>query len=292
MGLDTLLLRALTLFGVGLLVACGDPTSQPAENIVAEQTASPPVGTVTARQLDPGYLSVGEGIAPLLEGIGEVSFPITSTNAKAQAYFNQALTFSFGFNHAEAARSFGEAARLLADNGRMALVIHCREDQIHGQNEVDLKAVKRVQDCRFVDRAHRMFEAGFAAARGADRAPYDQAAEQLAPAVAELESIMTEYGQDVANDTIAVLYSEVARFHSRLQHYDPDEVLAWLARMGRELDTYRGRITSMLGAAIDQAGFLEICEILTDRGLTLEEHGPLLPVDSKVPLAWAILAKK
>ena len=111
MDLHTFLLRALTLLGAGLLVACGDSTSQPAEDVLADQTA-PPGATGTARQLDPGYLSVGEGMAPLLEGIGEVSFPITSSSAEAQAYFNQALTFSFGFNHAEAARSFGEAARL------------------------------------------------------------------------------------------------------------------------------------------------------------------------------------
>jgi hypothetical protein len=101
---------------------------------------------------------------------------------------------------------------------------------------------------------------------------------------------MTEHGQDVANDTVASLYSEVGKFHSRIQYYDPDEVLAWLARMDRELEDYRGRIASTLDAAVDQAGFLEICETLTGRGLTLEDHGPLLPKDSKVPLAWAILA--
>ena len=30
----------------------------------------------------------------------------------ARAYFNQALTFAYGFNHVEAERSFREAARL------------------------------------------------------------------------------------------------------------------------------------------------------------------------------------
>ena len=50
--------------------------------------------------------------APLLEGIGPLQFPISTNVPKAQAYFNQALTLSFGFNHAEAVRSFREAARL------------------------------------------------------------------------------------------------------------------------------------------------------------------------------------
>lgn len=49
--------------------------------------------------------------APLLEGIGPLQFPISTDVPLAQAYFNQALTLAFGFNHAEAARSFKEAAR-------------------------------------------------------------------------------------------------------------------------------------------------------------------------------------
>ena len=50
--------------------------------------------------------------APLLEGIGPLQFPISTSVPRAQAYFNQALTLAFGFNHAEAVRSFREAARL------------------------------------------------------------------------------------------------------------------------------------------------------------------------------------
>ncbi len=61
---------------------------------------------------DAAALPAGNSVAPLLEGIGPVDFPISTTSERAQAYFNQALTFSYGFNHAEAARSFREAARL------------------------------------------------------------------------------------------------------------------------------------------------------------------------------------
>ena len=50
--------------------------------------------------------------APLLEGIGPLHFPISTTNSLAQKYFDQALTLAYGFNHAEAVRSFKEAARL------------------------------------------------------------------------------------------------------------------------------------------------------------------------------------
>ncbi len=55
---------------------------------------------------------VDDRTAPLLEGIGPLHFPITTDVPRAQAYFDQALTLAFGFNHAEAVRSFREAARL------------------------------------------------------------------------------------------------------------------------------------------------------------------------------------
>ena len=51
-------------------------------------------------------------VAPLLEGIGPLHFPISTVEPKAQRYFNQALTLAFGFNHAEAVRSFRAAAAL------------------------------------------------------------------------------------------------------------------------------------------------------------------------------------
>lgn len=53
--------------------------------------------------------------APLLKGIGNLHFPITTKVAKAQRYFDQALTLHYAFNHAEALRSFKEVIRLDPD---------------------------------------------------------------------------------------------------------------------------------------------------------------------------------
>ncbi|MGV3599842.1 MAG: hypothetical protein ACO1N1_01500 [Dyadobacter fermentans] len=50
--------------------------------------------------------------APLLNGLKGIDFKITTTNPEAQAYFNQGMMLAYGFNHAEAARSFYEAIRL------------------------------------------------------------------------------------------------------------------------------------------------------------------------------------
>ncbi len=49
--------------------------------------------------------------APLLSGLEGIHYAVSTQNTEAQQYFDQGLILSFGFNHAEAARSFYEAAR-------------------------------------------------------------------------------------------------------------------------------------------------------------------------------------
>jgi tetratricopeptide (TPR) repeat protein len=50
--------------------------------------------------------------APLFKGLGTHHHKIATKNARAQLLFDQGVRLSFGFNHAEAIRSFREAARL------------------------------------------------------------------------------------------------------------------------------------------------------------------------------------
>lgn len=66
-------------------------------------------------------------IAPRLQNLGNHTFPVTTASAQAQLFINQGVMLAYGFNHAEAARSFGEAARLDPDCAMaywgMALVV-------------------------------------------------------------------------------------------------------------------------------------------------------------------------
>jgi tetratricopeptide (TPR) repeat protein len=50
--------------------------------------------------------------APLFDNMGEHRRAITTANPETQRYFDQGLVLAYGFNHAEAARSFREALRL------------------------------------------------------------------------------------------------------------------------------------------------------------------------------------
>src|SRR6185503_5258029 len=52
------------------------------------------------------------GQPELWKNLGTYSHPITTISPRSQAYFDQGLRLTYGFNHAEAQRSFREAARV------------------------------------------------------------------------------------------------------------------------------------------------------------------------------------
>ena len=52
---------------------------------------------------------------PLWDGLGPVSYKITTASAQAQSYFDQGLRLAFAFNHGEAQRAFRKAQKLDPD---------------------------------------------------------------------------------------------------------------------------------------------------------------------------------
>jgi tetratricopeptide (TPR) repeat protein len=90
--------RCVPVLFLGLaLAACNHSAPPPSSEVK-------PAAAATA--VVPGRLS------PWLKNLGKFERKISTTNPEAQHYFNQGLTLYYGFNHAEAARSFQEVARL------------------------------------------------------------------------------------------------------------------------------------------------------------------------------------
>src|ERR671916_957876 len=53
-----------------------------------------------------------DSAAPLWGNLGSLSFAVTTGSPDAQRYFNEGLALAYGFNHAEARRSFRTAQSL------------------------------------------------------------------------------------------------------------------------------------------------------------------------------------
>ena len=60
-------------------------------------------------------LAFAETDPPHWDGLGSITYPITTSNPEAQAYFDQGLRLTFAFNHAEARRAFRKAQKLDPD---------------------------------------------------------------------------------------------------------------------------------------------------------------------------------
>ncbi len=72
-----------------------------------------PLATAQPKSQNDVQSTVVEGqIAPRLQNLGNHKFPVSTDSARAQLFINQGLNLTYGFNHAEAARSFREALRL------------------------------------------------------------------------------------------------------------------------------------------------------------------------------------
>ncbi|HLF09594.1 MAG TPA: hypothetical protein VJA26_00130, partial [Gammaproteobacteria bacterium] len=93
-----------TALAMLVLAACSK--QEPPTNRTAPGSDADPAGTETVETL------VARAGAPLFEGMGEYHRSITTSDAGAQRYFNQGMVLAFGFNHAEAIRSFRAAQRL------------------------------------------------------------------------------------------------------------------------------------------------------------------------------------
>ncbi len=102
------------------LAACSKPAVRKADDMAAMSGMSgmsapmnmkmtlPPMPAIYAGEADkPG--------APVFRNLGAHHHPISTRVAQAQTYFDQGINLLFGFNHAEAIRSFREAARLDPD---------------------------------------------------------------------------------------------------------------------------------------------------------------------------------
>jgi tetratricopeptide (TPR) repeat protein len=160
---------------------------------------------------------------PLWDGLGSVTYKITTTNERAQAYFDQGLRLAYAFNHGEAQRAF-RMAQKLDPNCAMcfwgeALVLGPNIN-LPMQEDAVAPAFAAAQKAKaLAGKASPREQAliGALAARyGSDpkaaRAPFDAAY------AAEMAKVATQFSDD---DEIATLYAEAVMDLSPWDYWKP-----------------------------------------------------------------------
>ena len=160
----------------------------------------------------PAPMKPAGGDVPLYRDLGALHFGITTSNAKAQAYFDQGLRLAFGFNHAEAQRAFQAAQQI----DRQCALCSWGEALILGPNinvpmmpEAVAPALEALRKAvalkdRASDKERALIEAlekRYSADPAADRAPLDAAYADAMRAVAV---------RFPADDTVLTLFAEAA----------------------------------------------------------------------------------
>ena len=108
-----------------LLAACGSAKPQPSTTAAAAHSVAP-AATIAAPEPAPQHEHAHPPMvvwtleklaenAPRIRDLGEVHRKISTILPEAQAFFDQGLALTYGFNHDEAARSFAKAAALRRD---------------------------------------------------------------------------------------------------------------------------------------------------------------------------------
>lgn len=98
------------LFLIISLAACNSAPS-PDKQQSSDPASRPVYSCSTPKTTDKDWYSSGKK-APLLKDMEGIDFRIATNSKETQQYFNQGMMLAYGFNHAEAARSFYEATRL------------------------------------------------------------------------------------------------------------------------------------------------------------------------------------
>ena len=133
--------------------------------------------------------------APLIENLGDHDHPITTQRPLAQRYFNQGLVLAYGFNHAEAVRSFQAATQVDPDcamcHWGLAYALGPNINAAMEAGDVPT-AYEAVQRAKTLSKAATKREQGYiealaqrySAAPVEDRSPLDQAFAQATGEVA------------------------------------------------------------------------------------------------------------
>jgi tetratricopeptide (TPR) repeat protein len=160
---------------------------------------------------------------PLWDGLGPVSYKITTASAQAQTYFDQGLRLAYAFNHGEAQRAFRKAQKLDPECAMCfwgeALVLGPNIN-LPMQNDAVAPAFAASEKAQALAAKASPREQALIAAlatRYAKEAPTDRAPLDAAYAAA-MEKVVAQFPDD--ND-IAVLYAEAVMDLSPWNYWQP-----------------------------------------------------------------------
>ena len=206
--------------------------------------------------------------------------------------FFELLTSQFGMEYA-GPDVFAEAARVIAPDGLFAAVIHMRDGGIYKECDINLQAIDGFRQSNILTHFEELFrEVVLRKGESGNKDAIHIVDKKLASSVLVVEEILRRWGKGVANETLLRIYTDVGHMYSRLNAYEPEELITWVKVMHDELDSYAGRMSSMLGAALDEVQFETAMTKMTELGFDIRIRDTLTFDRQASPSAWVGVAQK
>ena len=203
----------------------------------------------------------------------------------------------FGFEYGDTAAGSREAARLLRDGGRLAMILHHHGSAILSQAREGLRQVELCTEREpFLPLARRLAKLlrGLKPAPGNRGVQWSPGAlkvrEDLVAVAARLESYARR-PEVRAEDAgfIEFMLPSVMRLVEQARGLDPRQVEAAWATLGAEAETYRLRMSDLASAALDEAAMARVQEELAAAGFANISAVPLR-YRRAILMGWALTA--
>ncbi len=202
------------------------------------------------------------------------------------------VTSQFGMEYA-GVEAFAEAIRVLGPGGHFAAVLHMRDGGIYRECDNNLQAIDGFRNSSLLDNFRELFrEVVKTRNKGGNKEHIRRIDKNFAASVVAVEEVLKRRGRDIAGGTLIRVYTDIGHMYRRLNAYDAEEMFNWLEVMSKELETYSGRMTSMLAAALDEGGFENVLAQLAGMGVTIRIQDTLIFGQQGQPSAWVLVAGK
>jgi ubiquinone/menaquinone biosynthesis C-methylase UbiE len=189
--------------------------------------------------------------------------------------------------------AFTEAARLVAEGGVLAAIVHSVASALHHECAENLAAARAVSQSQLVASARDAFSAGFdLLARRISASEFQRFDTRLAVAVEATKRILHDMRPGALSGFLANLLRDLGYMYDRIRNYAPDKVFAWLDVMAGELVAYEGRMASMTECALDDEAIARVADKLSAAGFAVDPPRTLSLKQSGKPGGWILSARR
>jgi len=198
----------------------------------------------------------------------------------------------FGVEYAGSA-AVAQAARLVAPGGVLAAILHLKGGGIYKECQNNFLAMQALERCNFLAHARHAFlaEKKPSSQRTGVQAGERATARFLTAGKAML-GILKRHGEGVAGGVVRRLLTDISRMYQNRTAIELNAIVAWIDEMSGELRTYAGRMSAMLGAALDENDFVEIRRQLAVGSMTIRVHEIMYMGESHDPAAWILICDR